>query len=237
MINELPIVAATNGVICPGLTTTIDATSTLGSSYLWNTGSPDPSIIVDQPGQYIVVVSYDNCTGSDTVDVVVAPEQDLSYGFDACPGAPITLSIPFQGSAYLWESGEAEQSITFLYTGSDTTDFDFEVWDALGCVHSDSVTVTPMDSSPRLFAPNAFTPDGDGINDEFVITGYGEREVELMIFNRWGEQVFNTKRLTDPWNGTYSGQIKQDVYVYKLKYNGECTNDETSIIGHVTLVR
>ena len=237
VINELPIVAATNGVICPGLTTTIDATSALGSSYLWSTGSPDPSIIVDQPGQYIVVVSYDNCTGSDTVDVIVAPEQDLSYSIDACPGTPMTLSVPFEGSAYLWESGETEQSITFLFPGADTADYDFEVWDALGCVHSDSVTVTPMDSNPRLFAPNAFTPDGDGINDEFVITGYGEREVELMIFNRWGEQVFNTKSLTDPWNGTYSGQIKQDVYVYKLKYNGECTNDETSIIGHVTLVK
>ena len=238
VIDVLPVVAATTGVICPGLTTDIDATGTPGSTYLWNDGSTDPVMTVDVGGTYIVTVTYDNCTGTDTIDVVEAPAQDLSYGFDACPGSPITLAVPFQGSAYLWEStGGTEQSEYLLFPGTDTTDYDFQVWDSYGCVHEDSVTVTPMDSQPQLFAPNAFTPDGDGINDEFVITGYGEREVELLIFNRWGEQIFNTTSLSNKWNGTYNGQIKQDVYVYKLKYNGECTNDETSIMGHVTVVK
>ncbi|MEO8067088.1 MAG: PKD domain-containing protein [Flavobacteriales bacterium] len=236
VINDLPIVAATNGVICPGLTTTILASGATGD-YLWSNGYTTDSIVVAAAGSYWVVVSDGLCTGSDTVDVIEAPEFDLSYGFDACPGTPITLTVPFQGTSYLWETGETEQSVYFLFPGGDTTDYDFEVWDALGCVHDDSVTVTPMDSQPHLFAPNAFTPDGDGINDEFVITGFGENEVELLIFNRWGEQIFSTTSLTDPWNGVYNGQIKQDVYVYKLKYNGECTNDETSLIGHVTVVR
>ncbi|MEO8069137.1 MAG: PKD domain-containing protein, partial [Flavobacteriales bacterium] len=236
VINVLPVVAATDGAICPGLSTTLDASGTPGV-YLWSNGYTTDSIVVAAAGTYWVTVTDGLCSGSDTVDVIEVPELDLSYGFDACPGTPITLTVPFQGSAYLWETGSTEQSEYLLFPGSDTTDYDFQVWDGYGCVHDDSVTVTPMDSQPQLFAPNAFTPDGDGINDDFVITGFGEREVQLLIFNRWGEQVFNSTSLTDPWNGTYNGQIKQDVYVYKLKYNGECTNDETSLIGHVTVVK
>ncbi|MFZ1686804.1 MAG: PKD domain-containing protein [Flavobacteriales bacterium] len=236
VINTLPVVAATDGVICPGLSTTIDASGTPGN-YLWNNGYTTDSIVVSSAGTYWVTVSDGLCTGSDTVDVIEAPEVELSYGFDACPGSGITLTVPFQGTSYLWETGGTDQSEYLLFPGGDTTDYDFQVWDSYGCVHDDSVTVTPMDSQPQLFAPNAFTPDGDGINDEFVITGYGERDVELLIFNRWGEQIFNSTSLTDPWNGTYNGQIKQDVYVYKLKYNGECTNDETSLMGHVTVVK
>ena len=237
VIDDLPIAAATNGVICPGLTTTIYASGAAGNTFLWSDGSTLDSLVVSAAGTYWVVVSNGLCTGSDTVDVIEAPEQHLSYGFDACPGAPITLTIPYEGTAYLWETGATEQSIYLLFPGLDTTDYDFEVWDATGCVHADSVTVTPMDSEPELYVPNAFTPDGDGFNDEFVISGFGEHEVELMIFNRWGEQIFKTTSLSDPWNGMFNGQIKQDVYVYKLRYNGECTHEDTSLIGHVTVLK
>jgi gliding motility-associated-like protein len=90
-----------------------------------------------------------------------------------------------------------------------------------------------------LFAPSAFTPDGDGMNDDFAIVGYGSQDIELTIFNRWGEQVFQTKTLNNRWDGNYGGhQAKQEVYVYRLKYNAECEENEfTTAIGHVTVIR
>jgi gliding motility-associated-like protein len=238
VINALPLVLTTTGAICPDSTTTLFATGvTGGATYLWNNGSTGDSLVVSVAGTYWVTASTGLCLGSDTVDIVEADDLDLSYGFDACPGAPITLTIPYQGTAYLWENGDEQQSLYLLFPGLDTTDYDFQVWDSYGCVHQDSVTVTPMDSLPQLFAPNAFTPDGDGINDEFVITGYGEEKIELLIFNRWGEQIFKSTSLTDTWNGSFNGQIKQDVYVYKLRYNGECAHEDVGMIGHVTVLK
>ncbi len=238
VIDALPLVLVSSGAICPDSTTTLFATGIAGgATYLWNNGSTADSLVVSVAGTYWVTASTGLCLGSDTVDIVEADDLDLSYGFDACPGAPITLTIPFQGTAYLWETGDEQQNLYLLFPGLDTTDYDFQVWDSYGCVHEDSVTVTPMDSLPQLFAPNAFTPDGDGINDEFVITGYGEEKVELLIFNRWGEQIFKSTSLTDAWNGSFNGQIKQDVYVYKLRYNGECAHEDVGMIGHVTVLK
>jgi gliding motility-associated-like protein len=237
VLDSVPVAATSTGVICPDSTLAIYANGAPGSTYIWNDGSTDPVLFVSQPGQYFVTVTYDNCVGSDTVDVIESVPQELSYSFEACPNTAIALTVPFQGSSYLWENGDTEQSIYLLYPGADTTTYSFMVWDNYGCLHDDTVTVIPLSSDARLFAPNAFTPDGDGINDEFVITGYGEREVELLIFNRWGEQIYSTTTLSDPWNGVYNGLIKQDVYVYKLTYNGECTNDETRVVGHVTVVK
>lgn len=239
VIDQLPIVAATDGIICPGLSTVIAATGTAGGSFLWSNGSTNDSLVVQAAGSYWVQVNYDGCTGADTVEVIEAPVLDLESSRTACPGTYIDVTVPYSGTAYLWEDGSTGQTDNVWHAGGweDTTFYAYQVWDAFGCVHEDSVQVLSLDADARLFAPNAFTPDGDGVNDVFTITGYGEKDMELLIFNRWGEQIFSTTTLANAWNGQYNGQIKQDVYVYKLKYNGECSNDETSIIGHVTVVK
>lgn len=82
-----------------------------------------------------------------------------------------------------------------------------------------------------MFVPNAFTPDGDGINDLFKAVGPSAQAMKLSVFNRWGEQLFHTENINAGWNGLYGGAAqKQDVYIYKLKY---CDEDR---VGHVTLL-
>ena len=106
------------------------------------------------------------------------------------------------------------------------------------CPHTDSVKVVMLDSVPQVFAPNAFSPDGDDINDVFRIAGFGEKEVKMSIFNRWGEQIWANEGMEPYWDGSYSGGIvKQDVYVYVLKYTGICNNEEQETVGHVTVIR
>jgi gliding motility-associated-like protein len=115
----------------------------------------------------------------------------------------------------------------------------FTVVSQQGCTYVDTITVDPLDGDARIFAPNAFTPDGDGINDVWTVTGYGEQEVELMVFNRWGERIFTANNLMTPWDGTYNGQpVKQDVYVYVMKYNAQCQQEVfTTARGHVSVLR
>ena len=85
--------------------------------------------------------------------------------------------------------------------------------------------------------PNTFTPDNDGINDVFEISGGNLLEMECLIFNRWGEIIHTMKSPNDHWNGTYNGVNCQDgTYIWKLIYT-DFTNKEYELSGHVNLIR
>lgn len=73
-----------------------------------------------------------------------------------------------------------------------------------------------------LYVPNAFTPNGDGINETFNAQGQSITSFNMKIFNRWGEMIFETDDLQRGWDGTYKGVMsQQDVYIYKIKARGE----------------
>jgi gliding motility-associated-like protein len=234
--NTIPVAIAGNAVICPGQVATLDGTASQnGATYLWSTGQPMPVINVWDPGQYILTVTTSTCTGTDTVDVVEAPVLELSSRFSACPNEDLMLSVPIEGTSYSWSTGANDREAFVVGPG----EYIFTVVSLQGCTYVDTITVDPLDSDARLFAPNAFTPDGDGLNDVWSVTGYGEKEVELTVFNRWGEQIYTTNSLLRPCDGTYNGQpVKQDVYVYVMKYNAVCQDAVfTTARGHVSVLR
>ncbi len=88
-----------------------------------------------------------------------------------------------------------------------------------------------------LFIPNSFSPNNDGINDEFSISSEGINTLKFIIFNRWGEEIFIT---TDPnfiWDGSYNGsQVMSGSYPYKMRVQ---TNNgfASEQFGHITIVR
>jgi gliding motility-associated-like protein len=72
-----------------------------------------------------------------------------------------------------------------------------------------------------IYIPNAFTPNGDGINDTFGVKGEGIKDFHLVIFNRWGEIIFESREARKQWDGKVDGQqVEQGVYVYELFANG-----------------
>ena len=76
---------------------------------------------------------------------------------------------------------------------------------------------TEVIPSMYIYIPNSFTPNGDGLNDTFGISGQAINTFSMQIFNRWGEMVFETKNAGQTWDGTYHGEkVQQGVYVYKL---------------------
>ena len=71
---------------------------------------------------------------------------------------------------------------------------------------------------PRIFIPNAFTPNGDGQNDIWEIRGGFMRDFQIRIFNRWGKIVFESYSLTNSWDGTFGGRaVPEGVYVYQVR--------------------
>ena len=71
--------------------------------------------------------------------------------------------------------------------------------------------------SMSLYIPNTFTPNGDGINDTFGISGEAIKEFNMIIYNRWGDQVFSSNNTNTRWDGTFQGKkVSSGTYVYKV---------------------
>lgn len=124
-----------------------------------------------------------------------------------------------------------------------TTDYVVQVQDKYGCKNSGTITVRVVCGDQNFFIPNTFSPNGDGVNDVFYLRGSGLFRINsLMIFDRWGEIVFEKKNLSinDPlggWDGTYRGKkAKPDVYIYQVEI--VCNNGEIiKYAGNVALIQ
>lgn len=115
-----------------------------------------------------------------------------------------------------------------------TTVFTVSLTDSFGCVSTDELTIYVPG---EIYAPNAFTPNGDGKNELFFLKTYQIDQFDLQIFNRWGQLLFQTEDKTEGWDGYYKGDLsKNDVYIWKVKYT-DILGERNSKMGTVTLVR
>src|SRR5690606_39240478 len=121
-----------------------------------------------------------------------------------------------------------------------TTDFSLKVTDANGCMVTRNKTIfvlNPQCEPPYIFVPRAFTPNQDGTNDILYVRGESIDEVEFIVYNRWGQKVFETSDLSVGWDGTFRGEeLAPDVYGYYLRVLciGGDTYEEK---GNVTIIR
>jgi len=89
-----------------------------------------------------------------------------------------------------------------------------------------------------LYSPNAFSPDGDGVNDFFNISGQKIEDFQIEIFNRWGQMVYKSFDLNDGWDGTFNGKkLPTGTYVYKIKTREFGIDQNLIKSGSVALVR
>jgi gliding motility-associated-like protein len=86
----------------------------------------------------------------------------------------------------------------------------------------------------NIYIPSAFSPNDDNINDVFLVKGIGIIDYNLVIFNRWGEEIFMSTNIFNGWDGTYNQfPCQEDIYVYIIKYQGKIADffhQELSII-------
>jgi gliding motility-associated-like protein len=197
----------------------------------------------NQSGEYkITVTDTANCFANDSVVVTVfpTPVPDFAVQDTIFTDDPFDLDA---GSGYLnywWNTGDTTQ---FIWADTEGW-YSAQVLSVEGCIGLDSSFV--VFSSPpeliKIFFPNAFTPNGDGLNDEFkVVTNSIDIEhFSLSIFNRWGALVYQTNDISQGWDGTFNGEYCQaGSYVYKIAYSNYVSSNTSSEIkmGTVMLVR
>ena len=203
-------------------------------SFEWGDGSTDSVIRVTQTGYYTVTVTNaGGCSASDSVFVNALPAPEVNLGPDTTifSNQEFLLDADNSGASYIWSTGDTTQSITVNGEG----DYLVVVLKD-GCRGYDTISVSVYPDC-ILAIPNAFSPNGDGHNDILYIRGDGFTDVELMIFNRIGEMVFETKDNSIGWDGSFRGkQQPVDVYMYSLK--GTCVSGQTIVKkGNITLLR
>jgi gliding motility-associated-like protein len=151
---------------------------------------------------------------------------------------------------YLWDFGDGSQNdTTFNAYHQFSSDDDFNTVTfpvtlyaitEFGCTDT---AVLYINLSPDLiiYVPNAFTPDGDDFNNEFKPvfgTGYSYDNYTFMIFNRWGELVFETQEIGVGWDGTYAGnKVQEGVYTWKLNVKNSVNDSRRELVGHVSLLK
>jgi gliding motility-associated-like protein len=127
-----------------------------------------------------------------------------------------------------------------IATPDSTTTYVVSITDDLGCTNTRTVTVVVLDPrciEPFVFIPSGFSPNGDGKNDVFQIRGSYIDELYLIIYNRWGEKVFETTDPQGAWDGTFRDeQLPPDVYGYYARIL--CLGGEEYVRkGNITLIK
>lgn len=225
-------------LLCEGETLHIDI-SFPEASYLWSDGDTLSWKVISSPGIYSVTVHPGQCQPiSDSIRVSFVRPPRVSLGNDTivCIGAPYALNVAVPYGQYLWQDG----SIDPVYKIEEEGLYSVEVSNICG-TDQDSIFIGLTECENLLFAPNAFTPNGDGINDYFHIRGAGIESYTLIIFDRWGKQVFHSDEMEKPWDGTLGGKaMPSGIYHWVAYYVGggkTLLEKEQRKSGHVLLLR
>ncbi len=259
--------AASPLYICTsGCTTFYDSSSSNTTNWLWQFPGGIPSTSTSQnPGQvcysavndYTVMLTVMNAQGDTSTLImpnyihVVDPIQVHITGntmVNTCESTDLTAQPA--GSSYLW--GELLASgintiacgtcQTATITPSFTDTYFVQYRDVNGCASTDTTAVT-ITSIYTYFMPTGFSPNADNINDELIVHGRGIESINLKIFDRIGEKVFETsswdsdKKESAGWDGKYHGILMNEgVYVYELTVT-YCNQQTEKANGNVNLVK
>ena len=230
--------------LCEGDVATLSSPGTDASyAFTWSTTGSSNSIQVISTGEYWLEVSNGGCVDRDTISVVFFENpvselmDDVILCFDDLEEA-LSLDPGRNGEEYLWSTGETSQVINVDERGT----YIVNITNLAGCVTQDYVEIKE-DCPAHVWLPNSFTADGNSLNDVWMIQGRSIESVEVYVFNRWGELVWEGNALGQFWDGTHNvtqQPVQQDIYVYHLKYtyiNVSGYLESKQRVGRIALIR
>ena len=241
IVSEIIVKAGNDTSICKGDTIQLYASG--GSSFEWSHGAMTQSTAVSPSNNttYSVIGKSGTCDPDTDQVIVTVIEVIADAGSDKQinSGQSVTLNGS-GGGTYQWQPGMGLDNSGIanpVASPSVTTTYTLTVIDQYGCIARDVITISVDEICGKLFIPNAFSPNGDGVNDVLYVRGFCIESLNFAIFNRWGEKVFES---TDPekgWDGIYHGSDNNSVsFDYTLK--ATLTNGTTiEQQGTITLLR
>lgn len=240
--------AGNDTIVCPLMP--VDLWAKGGTLFEWfpaaSITSPKKSqttAIPPHPITYTVKVSDENgCFAYDSVKILWYPKPFViinGSNFYGITGDEVLLSAKGNGNngVYFWSPSDG-LSCTHcaqpIATPSHSITYKVSYEDENGCIAKAS---TNINFDPLIYVPNTFTPDGKGVNNIFKAVAANIDDFHLIIYNRWGEIIFESYNKNIGWDGTYGGKICQDgTYIWAIKYK-DSEKREHTLTGHVNLIR
>jgi gliding motility-associated-like protein len=237
------------------------------STYFWQFGdnqgtsnAVNPTYTYYEPGIYSVSLTAANALGETsniTKHAIIEVYERPSAQFNLKPrivytpgGTLYTDNQSFGASSYLWDFGDGTTSTDYepehIYTATGEGSFDVSLiaYNEWGCTDTLKVpAAVRVQDGGQLLIPNAFSPNlsgpgsVNGENDVFLPLMRGVHEFQMMVFNRWGELLYETSNPAEGWDGYYKGKLcPQDVYVYRITAKFGDGQMVTSV-GDINLLR
>jgi gliding motility-associated-like protein len=155
-------------------------------------------------------------------------------------GASTTLNVSVTGNivSYQWKPSAGLSDPTIkdpVANPSVTTVYTLHITDDKNCEASDSIKITVSGASSKILVPNAFSPNGDGINDTWIITNLSTFPgATVDVYNRYGQLVFHSENNNKTWDGTLNGKpLPMATYYYVI----DLKDNEKKIAGSVTIFK
>ena len=198
------------------------------------------TFVADTSVQYHVIgVNGFGCQDTAAVSVLVRPVPVVDLGGDRYirENEPVVLFAGEGNDYYEWQDGSGGSEFT-AYTGGE-----YAVYvEKNGCFATDTIIISPtMGAIP---VPTAFTPNGDGLNDKFMLFGQLDKveQFSMKIFARNGQMIFYTNDVYEGWNGmdTYGNPMPQGSYVYYVEFMEQGNPFDQGVVtkkGTITLMR
>jgi len=232
---DVPVISSNGALACFSGSVTLSASGQ--GDFIWSNGSAGSVIEVNQPGDYYVVVTNSfSCTSvSDTITLVPSSEMTVELSspvfdsnqknilcFDGSDGVIETkVNGGYEPFTYRWSNGATGSKLEGVKGGN--IDYTVTVTDAYGCTATQTIQLTTPDN-PLEQTPQGFSPDGNGINDKFIIPGIESySSVKIWIYNRWGNEVFSLNGVSyntqNAWDGTgpSGSQLPEGTYFLVLE--------------------
>jgi gliding motility-associated-like protein len=266
-LEPLPVVSFVGDVLsgCEPLEVTFTNTTpgnltdcvwTLGDGTVL-TGCGSITHTYNTPGTYdvsLTTTSATGCTSSATYVGYVYVEGNPTASFTPSETALTNLNseVYFENTStgavtYEWDFGDASQGST------DVSPIHIYPIDAAGTYTVELIAYSPLGCSDTAYAeiqlteelifyvPNTFTPDDDDYNPTFqpvFSSGFDPYDFRLLIFNRWGEIIFESQNAAIGWDGTYGGKLMQDgTYTWKIEFKTTANDERKVITGHVNMIK
>lgn len=252
IIPNIPItfVTSPDTMICAGATVPLFAIASGGEGgfeYDWVGNARDSSHVVYRDvfaSQNVIVKATDICGKFSTtaINIIVTPvdaiftSQELDTDFYRFTDQSIANDV----LTYTWMINDEfisdQPEFEYQFDGLGPNTVSLTVVNSIGCSDTDESLIQ---SAPLVYIPNAFTPNGDGINDAFFIKGGSIKEFNFRVFNRWGDVLFESNDPETPWVGDFKGGEfygMNEVYNYTLRVKG-FKNEVIEKTGTIMIIR
>ena len=228
--------------ICAGSSVLLNTNLDASASVYWSTGAKDKAIIVNRTGAYMVQAYYDpTCPSFDVINVIVVPMPISTLGNDTVVCFNEIGALTLEAGAadeFLWK--DKAQSTASSIDVQQEGIYIVQLTNANLCSVKDTISINQI-CVTSVYVPNAFSPNGDATNDVFYVKGLNVEKFHLVIFNRWGELIFESYDINNGWDGTYMGnEVQISAYVWKVDWLSTSSHEQKTKnerTGTVSLIR